>query len=153
MYRTKLEERVLRVWDAIKGKMYYDVRKVTGRPGCYCVMGRGYLRDPLVGFYKPNSPRGLVASEFTGYKDKRNQEIYSGDIVVYTPYYKEKGRGVVIRKEGIWFVKNISPLQELYKKVEVVGHIFKKITPEELDVYEVRKEKEYMNLPKPSPKE
>jgi len=125
-----------RVWNG--REMVYDdiiefnyIMDMSG--DLYSVYRDGDMKDVILS----NSPSNLKSTEFTGYKDNNDKEIYSGDIIKI--FIGSKGVyyiGVVIKRDDNWVAQLGAEDWEKFYLVdgkgimEIVGNIYEGVKSE-----------------------
>jgi hypothetical protein len=107
-----MREIKFRAWDEEKKKMYYDISFIPP----WGFIRSGYGGSPWADTSKPR-----IGMQYTGLKDKKDKEIYEGDIV-----NKNMPTEVIYQKGSycIWYQGYLFALNEKLSEseIEVIGN-------------------------------
>jgi len=88
----------------IKFRAYHKIKKewIRNAHGGFVTFGPINTLGDII------DPRDLVIQQYTGIKDRKNRELYEGDIVTYSflfgEHEVEKSRGIIYFDEGIFYL-------------------------------------------------
>ena len=122
-----MKELKFRCWDIEHNKMYYaDMEEITAG------IGQDYgLEDNALGFVNSHIREEKIIMQYTGLKDKKDKEIYEGDIIE-----TDLLDGISRKVKVIWDEENLSFRLHgnFYKKflnvhddrenIEIIGNIY-----------------------------